>query len=356
MEFRSHGLSDIGCVREENQDSLLICEPIDEAVLEAKGSLVVVADGMGGLEGGELASRLVVETMERCFYSAPGAPDEALQQAVEEANRIVYERAQSLPAGSQMGSTLTAASFRERSVSIVQVGDSRAYHVRRGRIRQVTKDHSLVQELADRRQVDLPAEAWRMHRNIVTRGMGLMPVVEADLFEVDDLLPGDVFLLSSDGFHELVTSEEIVAVLGRHPGAIEAATEEFIALARERGGSDNITVALVEVREAVAASEDAGPGPPPAPDRFGWFLPLALFLSFGAGVLLTIALQRQPATERSSLEELERSITSSLRQLSVEEPDAAELRELRDHLEDLKRLLESKSERPRQPEPSSRER
>ena len=347
MEFRTYGLSDIGCVRQENQDTLLICEPIESGVLETKGTLVVVADGMGGLESGALASRLVAETMERCYYSAPGPLEDALKQAAEEANRIVHERAQSLPAGSQMGSTLTAACFRKDFARIVQAGDSRAYHVRAGQLRQVTKDHSLVQEFSERRQVEMPADVWSVHRNIVTRGMGLMPEVEVDLFEIDDLLPGDVFLLSSDGFHELVRSEEIVEVLTQNQESGERAAEEFIALARERGGADNITVALIEVGAPVAAVDD-GPAPRRVADRYGWFLPLALFLSFAVGVLLTTMLETRPAATPSALEKLERSIAAPLRKLRHEELDTTEMRDLRERLDRLERLLQAEFVRARQ--------
>ena len=140
---------------------------------------------------------------------------------------------------------------------------------------------------------------------------------------------------------------EIVEVLTQNQDSVERAAEEFIALARERGGADNITVALIEVGAPVAAVDD-GPAPRRVADRYGWFLPLALFLSFAVGVLLTTMLETRPAATPSALEKLERSIAAPLRKLRHEELDTTEMRDLRERLDRLERLLQAEFVRARQ--------
>jgi protein phosphatase len=341
--FCACGLSDIGIVRKENQDSLLIHEPEDPRLLSEKGTLLVVADGMGGLEGGSVASRLAVEAMERFYYSDPGDVPTALENAAKQANSEVYERASALESGRQMGSTLTAASLLGDHAWIAQVGDSRAYLYRDGKIQQLTRDHSLVQELVERGNLDKTSGGWWLNRNIVTRGLGLEPEVKVDLYEVKDLRAGDTLLLSSDGFHELVMEEEMVDALKRFVGDLEGACREYIRLARERGGPDNITVALASVKRAEARpflEEDgalASQGNKLAP---GWFLPVALFLCFAGGVISTLLLQGPLPMSEKQVRELRAEIDGTLKVL--ESKDA----ELRGHLERLRVMLPAGKEPP----------
>ena len=341
MKFLTCGLTDIGKVREENQDSLVIHEPEEPRVRDEKGTLLVVADGMGGLDGGGVASKLTVEAVERHYYRDPSPPDVSLKNAAKEANRKVYEVSSGLQDGRMMGSTVTAVSLLGKRAWIAQVGDSRAYLCRDGVMRQITKDHSLVQELADRASGgDGGVVKWTLNRNIVTRGLGLQDDVEVDLYQLEDLRGGDTILLSSDGFHELLEPEEMVSCLERFGSDLEGACKEYITTARERGGPDNITVALARVvSEASPATESASVEETKehtqrSASTSGRFLPLALFLSFAAGVLLTVTLQEGGAVSDDALRELRKEIDSTL--IGLDGIDAAELRQ---RLERMRSLL-----------------
>src|SRR5262245_39307326 len=161
------GHSDIGIVREENQDALVIHEPADPDLLGKKGCLVAIADGMGGLEEGSTASRLAVEALLRSYYGDPGPPREALEKAVREANRAIYQQGRGGEGRRLMGSTLTALVLAGGRAAIAQVGDSRAYRYRGGSMEQVTRDHSLVRELADRGEIDELSASYAFHRNVL---------------------------------------------------------------------------------------------------------------------------------------------------------------------------------------------
>ena len=304
------GRTDIGMVREENQDALLILTPDDPELRRSKGDVVAVADGMGGLEGGQIASRIVVETLEEIYTASDGDVSEALVDGAHEANRRVHEFALgngSLP----MGSTLTALSLIGKQASIVQVGDSRAYRYRRGELRQITRDHSLLRELMDRGQVVDDFDSFQMHRNVLTRGLGLRSEVEVDLFEVSDVTDGDLFLVSSDGLHEVVGEKLMLQSIQEHGADLEALCDDLIEKAREYGGPDNITVALALVGDqgpsGVAESselelvldEDPAPNPsgrvfeapsPPTgrttPGGFFVAVLVAFFAGLGAALLL----------------------------------------------------------------------
>jgi protein phosphatase len=336
VKCRVNGLSDIGMVREENQDAFLVREPEDSEPRGAKGALLVIADGMGGLEGGKVASELSIEAVERIYYSDPSPPDVALRNAAQAANRAVFEQASRLESGRLMGSTLTAASIVGARAWIAQVGDSRAYLCRGGEVRQITKDHSLVQDLVDRAgESGVPAGRWVFSRNIVTRGLGLAEEVEVDLYAVD-LEEGDTLLLSSDGLHEVLEPAEIASCLERLGSDLEAVCREYIALARERGGPDNITVALARLEpdaapQAPDAGVSAGAGGPPR-RREGRFLPLAVFLAFAAGVVLTLVAHRPE--EGARLREARNEVESLLEGLERLSPA-----ELRERVERLRALI-----------------
>lgn len=302
------GKTDVGKVRSENQDAFVIFRPPEPEVIARRGVLAVVADGMGGLEGGRVASQLAVETLERCYFGGHGEPGEALRAATEEANRVIHAQSLRLPRGKQMGSTLTAVSICGHRAWVAQVGDRRAYRFREGVVSQLTVDHSLVQELASLQNISISAANWSQHRNIVTRGLGLQDHVEVDLYELDDVAPGDTFLLSSDGFHDLLLPEEIATSLERSGDDLNAACDEFIAMALERGGPDNITVVLARMpTEARTSSRLVFQGDSPLgedtpeeaprrqPLRRGVLLPLVLCCTFLAGVLLTVAFQKATA-------------------------------------------------------------
>lgn len=328
------GKTDIGIVREENQDALLMYEPTDPAVLRNKGALVVLADGMGGLEGGRTASRLAVESFRKAYYEDSSEPRCAMANAVAQANLAIFQHARAYESGRQMGSTLTALAIVGRRAFVAQVGDSRAYRFRNGSLKLLTRDHSLARELADRGEF---GQTPAFYRNILTRGLGLRDEVLPDVYEIEDLEVGDAFVLSSDGLHSLVDEGEIADCLERHGPSLEAACEELVAIAKNRGGPDNITVALALVQDLP---------PPPGTQVSFWsrvwsFVQglrgrMAIFLgalSFAAGVLLTLLVQEPFRTGHPELDRAKREVENVLKQDS--ETVAPEIR-----ARELKRALQ----------------
>ena len=250
-------LSDRGNVRTQNEDRGRCVRPGDAATLAAKGVLVLVADGMGGHEAGEVASTAAAETVAQTYYGAAGPPDQALRQAFEDANGVIYAEAQRDAARSGMGTTCTALVVRGADAVVAHVGDSRLYRLRGGRIEQLTEDHSVVGEMV-RDGLLTPAEA-RSHesRNVITRALGIRAHVDvAVAHHAGAVAPGDAFVLSSDGMYDLVEDHEIAAA-GRSASAHEAAGA-LVELAKARGGYDNVTVAVVRVlAEAPAGTNGA---------------------------------------------------------------------------------------------------
>jgi protein phosphatase len=218
-------------VRERNEDSFLVAEP-----------LFVVADGMGGHLGGEVASRLTVETLERTSASL-----EDLVERVREANRVVFERSVSDRTVAGMGTTLTAAWVEGDRVRLVHVGDSRAYLLRGGELRQLTEDHTLVQRMVLEGRITRQEAAVHPQRNVLTRVIGTDPVVEPDDLELD-LRPGDRVLLCTDGLTGMLGEEAIRDLLdsGLEP---QLAAEELVREANHAGGIDNTTVIVLDVEE-----------------------------------------------------------------------------------------------------------
>src|SRR5262245_57925609 len=242
--------TDLGLKRAQNEDSHGEWIPSAADERRRRGVLVVVADGMGGSRAGEVASRLAVETVMRHYREARGEDAlEDLHHAVEEANRIVHRESAAHPEMSGMGTTCTAVVLRGADAYIAHVGDSRAYLVRDGAIRQLTRDHSLVAQLV--RDGQLTPEQARVdpRRNVVTRSVGVGPHVEIDADPEPGLLrPGDTLLICSDGLHGVVADEELKAAASK-PNLAQAC-RDAIALANSRGGPDNITVVMARLGTA----------------------------------------------------------------------------------------------------------
>lgn len=296
MDLIVGGQSDVGIVRAENEDALIIHEPTDPEVRESKGLLMVLADGMGGLEDGSTASRIAVEAVVRHYYESLEGPRTALENAAHEANRAIYDHSQRFASRRMMGSTLTAAAILEGHAWVAQVGDSRAYRYREGILEQVTKDHSLVRELVDTGKLEEASPTYAYHRHVLTRGLGLQETVIVDLYELSDLESGDRLLLTSDGLHELVKPEEMSAILERNGTGVDATCRELVELARSRGGPDNITVAIACVEGK--KGEPRGPmdgtrirKPTRTMLQAGWLLPFVILGSFASGVGLTLLVQ-----------------------------------------------------------------
>ena len=245
--MRYWALTDTGCVRSENQDAWLVREskPRDgnTPILTA-----VVCDGMGGARAGNVASRMGVEHFADLLCPQLDSVEsaEALAPlAVEEANRAIYSLASMEPMYEGMGTTLVAAVTDGKTARIMNIGDSRAYLVRNKLIRQVTKDHSLVQDLVDRGEIDR-ADAWlHPQRNYITRALGTDELVLCDIFR-EELEPGDVLLLCTDGLSGIVNPQELLFEIA-YGGDLDSAAKRMMDIALERGAPDNVTLVLLSV-------------------------------------------------------------------------------------------------------------
>ena len=238
----SAGRTHPGKVRRRNEDSYVLDPP-----------LFAVADGMGGAQAGEVASRLTAAAF-REFHEADALPpDERIQTIIQEANRRIYERARADSDVSGMGTTVTAALLTGGRVTLGHVGDSRAYRIRDGDLEQLTEDHSLVADLM--RSGRLTPEEAEAHpqRSVITRALGTDPNVDVDTMAVD-AEPGDVFLLCSDGLTTMVGDEDILGILAAAP-TLDDAAKELVRAANTGGGEDNVTVVLFRVEEDEAAEE-----------------------------------------------------------------------------------------------------
>ncbi len=230
MRTRVAAATDIGHVREQNEDRYLVAEPV-----------VAVADGMGGHLGGEVAAQLAVETLERLTALGGGS----LAERVREANRVVWERSSSDPAVAGMGTTLTAAELGEGRARIAHVGDSRAYRFRAGELERLTEDHTVVHELVHEGRLTEEQAEVHPYRNVLTRVLGAEPTVRVDELEAD-LRPGDRLLLCSDGLTTMVPERRIARILAEEPDP-RAAARRLVDEANAAGGVDNVTVVLVDV-------------------------------------------------------------------------------------------------------------
>jgi protein phosphatase len=241
--------TDVGCRREVNEDSGLAVTPHDPAELASKGVLVLVADGMGGHAAGEVASRLAVDTIRTAYYRSPDGPRAALVNAFELANRAIYDAARKDQRLAGMGTTCTGLAVHGGHAACAHVGDSRLYLVRGGQIYTMTEDHSAVRDLVKRGLLSAADARHHEERNVILRALGTRPRVEVASW--DDPLPvraGDGFVVCSDGLHDLVEAEELLEAVEQLDPA--GACDRLVHLARERGGYDNITVAVLRVEAA----------------------------------------------------------------------------------------------------------
>ncbi len=227
--------TDTGRQRRGNEDSSL-----------ARPPLFVVADGMGGAQAGEVASRIAVEVFEHQLADS-GTPEERLVECVQEANHQIYQRSRAEHERAGMGTTLTAAYLGDAQVAIAHVGDSRAYLFRDGDLTRLTQDHSLVDELLRRGKLTEEQAAEHPQRSIITRALGPEPEVEVDR-STYSVRAGDVLLLCSDGLTSMISEQRIAEIL-RSTESLERAADQLIDEANAAGGRDNITVVLFRLEE-----------------------------------------------------------------------------------------------------------
>jgi PPM family protein phosphatase len=290
--LRSGSASDVGRVRAVNEDMAFDTSP-----------LYGVADGMGGHVGGDIAARTAVDALRAAFRERPTV--EGLIAAVQQANTAVWEKGRAEPDLRGMGTTLTAAALIEAKggegdrLVLVNVGDSRAYRLRKGTLEQLTVDHSVAEELAARGELTPEEAATHPHRHILTRVLGVAPAVDVDAWELSPQV-GDRYMICSDGFSNEVGPDLMTRILESVPEPDRAALE-LVSAANEEGGNDNITVVILDVEELdpkeqdpLADASDAAAGndeldAPPVP------LTRSAMLAGGGRGAGTLALERPPA-------------------------------------------------------------
>ena len=234
-------ITDTGCERDLNEDRYAVIE-------SPSGVAWIVCDGMGGVSGGELAAQLAIEAIKRSFEGSPRRATEAsLKSAILEANRIIVLRRQN-PAFSSMGTTLVCALFMGSEVAIGHVGDSRAYLVRDFSIQQLTHDHTLVQEMVDRGQLEPEEALTHPQAHVLTKCLGSEPGLEVQtkkywVWETGEGEANDYLLLCSDGLYSHVSDAEIATIVSKM--SPQKACVELIEIAKSRGGFDNITVTII---------------------------------------------------------------------------------------------------------------
>lgn len=246
--------TDPGCVREINEDSMRVVRPADISDLASHGVLAVVCDGMGGHEAGEIASRLALEAFLRCAANADRDPGALLVRCVEAGNTAVFDAAQRDARLAGMGTTCTGLLVRGGVAWCAHVGDSRCYMVRNGEIFLMTEDHSAVMELVRRGVISRDEARHHPDKNVISRALGSQKRVAVSSWPRPMALrPGDRFLVCSDGLYDLVEDHELCQVLGSHDA--QAACETLVLMARDRGGFDNISVAVLSLPGEAARTE-----------------------------------------------------------------------------------------------------
>jgi serine/threonine protein phosphatase PrpC len=244
-------LSDPGQVRELNEDYLGTPQTMEISLdlVERRGRLYAVADGMGGHAAGEVASRQAISILFKEYYTSPSAEIiKTMKEAIEAANAEVHAQASLDRARAGMGTTLVAAVLQGDDLYVANVGDSRAYLVREQDIEQVTKDHSWVNEQVQAGIITEQEAREHLYRNIITRSLGTKPDVDTDFFQ-RKVQQGDVLVLCCDGLSNQVEDDEIARIVSATDP--QEAVQELIDLANQRGGPDNITAIVVRIGEVV---------------------------------------------------------------------------------------------------------
>src|SRR5947199_9054211 len=243
MSISSYAVaSDTGRKRRRNEDSYVVAPP-----------LFAVADGMGGAQAGEVASKLAAAALEETDSGSLHG-EERLVSLIQEANRRVHERASADPSASGMGTTMTVALVEGDHVTFGHVGDSRAYLVRDGAMEQITEDHSLVNELMKSGKLSAEEAETHPQRSVITRALGTDPDVDVDTFSIA-AQSGDLFLLCSDGLTDMVAQNAILDLVERNHDTVDDALKSLVNAANRGGGEDNNTIVAFEIAGVAVADE-----------------------------------------------------------------------------------------------------
>jgi len=248
--------TDPGMVRSHNEDSLAV---------EPQIGLAVLADGMGGYNAGEVASGIAVELIReevrkavaevepppRDDHAVTARAERILREQSTRANASIFQSAQNQPQYAGMGTTLVAVLFAENRVSVAHIGDSRLYRLRGDSFEQVTRDHSLLQEQIDSGMISKEDARHSMNKNLVTRALGVDPEVETEIHTYE-VLPGDIYLLCSDGLSDMIPEDEIHGTIETLKANLQLAADQLVQTANDYGGRDNISVVLVRVNDRFA--------------------------------------------------------------------------------------------------------
>jgi protein phosphatase len=250
-KVRLVGLSDTGKVREHNEDTIAVDPDL---------GLLVLADGMGGYNAGEVASgmatALLGSELEKAFIAQePSSRDASgkswaevtLVAEMARVNGAIYQAAQSQPHYAGMGTTLVVAVFHDNKVTVGHIGDSRLYRLRGEDFQAITRDHSLLQEQIDSGLITAEQARHSQNKNLVTRAVGIDPEVQAEIHD-HAVLPGDVYLFCSDGLNDMVEDDEIAMTLGALSANLELCATQLVQMANDNGGRDNVSVILVKVK------------------------------------------------------------------------------------------------------------
>jgi len=255
--LRFVGLTDTGKVREHNEDTI---------AFDADIGLLVLADGMGGYNAGEVASGIAVKTIVNLVReqveredmnvqdreSGLSRPTIILRDAIHRANKIIYQTARTQPQCEGMGTTVVAALFFDNKITIAHVGDSRLYRQRSDKLEQVTMDHSLLQELVDRGFYSAEEAQRAANKNYVTRALGVEPNVDVEIQE-SAVQKGDAYMLCSDGLSDMVEDEDIHLTINTFNDNLDTVAKQLIQLANDNGGRDNVSVVMATVMDAFPA-------------------------------------------------------------------------------------------------------
>ena len=239
--MKAYAVTDIGRVRKMNQDALFS----STGAVGPLPNLFLVADGMGGHRAGDFASRYLVEHLPEYIKASQEKEAAAvLKEAIDRVNLELYDLAGEREELSGMGTTLVAATISDSTLYVANIGDSRLYLIEKSGIRQITRDHSFVEEMVSKGQMERESEEYRQQKNIITRAVGIERFVETDFFEVP-LQDDSYVLLCSDGLSNMVDNSSIFRLV-LLPGTLHMKAKALIALANQNGGKDNIAVVLVE--------------------------------------------------------------------------------------------------------------